>query len=301
MRRRRRGNDRRSRRNRDPRVPVLRTRKNSPSLHSSIQRLAVAATVAETAVASNVSPRGRTRPCTTRAAHFSRTRRPPRACTVRAAQGESFSFPQTGLGFALCNPVLAAPVRANRKPRPVCRLRLEQVVDVRLADVYDAAPDGGPLLRRSQTPAHAFLFFGGLRQLVGRLARIGVQRQHPERAATFSERQRRPRARRRRRGRRSGRRVWLNVVSWTTRAVCSVPSTLPGEARRPRHPFVRQKPIRRLPFGALRARKPALPDFPPVPRVRSRPSGRAAILRPVGYLRRRGFAARRPAQGLPRA
>ena len=30
----------------------------SPSLHSSIQRLAVAATVAETAVASNVSPRG---------------------------------------------------------------------------------------------------------------------------------------------------------------------------------------------------------------------------------------------------
>ena len=213
MRRRRRGNDRGLV---ETAIPgVLRTRKNSPSLHSSIQRLAVAATVAETAAASNVSPRGRTRPCATRAARFSHTRRPPRACTVRAAQGEIFSFPQTGLGFALCDPVLAAPVRANRKPRPVRHLRLEQVVDVRLADVYDAAPvphgSAGPsqLLRCSQTvePAHAFLFFGGLRQLVGRLARISVQRQHPERASTFSERQRRPRARRRRRGCRSGREV----------------------------------------------------------------------------------------------
>ena len=112
-------------------------------------------------------------------------------------------FPQTSLGFALCDPVLAASVRANQKPRPVgrSRLRLEQVVDIRLAiaDVYDAAPvphgSAGPsqLLRCSQTvePAHAFLFFGGLRQLVGRLARISVQRQHPERASTFSERQRR--------------------------------------------------------------------------------------------------------------
>ena len=28
------------------------------------------------------------------------------------------------------------------------------------------------------------------------------------------------------------------------------------------HPFVRQKPVRRLLLGALRARKPALPSFP---------------------------------------
>ena len=160
------------------------------------------------------------------------------------------------------------------------------------------------LLRRRQTaePAHAFLFFGSHRQLVGRFARWRPVPPAPRAGDRFRRTAATHAPRARWRDRQSGCEAWLSaVVSWAPGALQSTAFRRRFPARFRSvvhyHPFVRQEPFRRPLFGALRARKPALPDrSPALCRPTDRPTGRpysiaiqSAISESDSALARRAF------------